>query len=68
MTAHVKVEQDIFYFTHEEVREALRAAVINRVPPENQFYCRISAGLNGDSGLTLCFQKQTEVRSEGGGT
>ena len=50
------IEQVIFYFSYEEVLAALLA--VASLPEEKHGKPRISAGLQKDSGLTLCYQRE----------
>lgn len=57
-------EQTIFYFTHDEVKEALMLAVSHEVPEVSFKTITISSGLSPNNGLTLCYQRPIEVHSK----
>lgn len=58
------VTQELYYFSHEDVVEALVDFVNGRVQTEPKITDprpRITAGLSSGSGLTLCFQAVEDV-------
>jgi hypothetical protein len=63
MTMQVKrCLQTIFYFSHQEVVDALLSAVQDDLRRPPAVIPRITAGLDMNSGLTLTFQETSELK------
>jgi hypothetical protein len=57
-----RVTQTIFYFSHEQVRQALEQFLeSDSNMPRDGLKPRISAGLHPNSGLTLCYQTSKDL-------